>query len=585
MSDLLAGLIQNPGMLLIVAGVIVALLPGRQLRAIAALAAIIGCYALLASYGTAPMDAPVLMGESTLFGLDLVSIRIDRLSVVFATLFFIAAGLNAIYGWLHASRMEASMGLIYAGAAIGGVLAGDLLTLFIFWELAALSSVFIVWGGGTHAAFKAGMRYLVIQVGSGMALMAGVALTVAATGETAFTAMSLTAEDGSLNIAALLIFIGFGVKAGFPLLHFWLPDAYPRASAVGAVMLSAFTTKMAIYALARGFPGEDILMLIGAVMAVAFIFFGAAASDLRRVLAYSLNSQLGFMVCGIGIGSELAINGAVAHAFASVIYKGMLFMAMGAVLTRAGTLRAAHLSGLYRAMPLTALVAFIGALTITGVPLFAGFVTKSMTISAAGYYEHMLVWLALIAATVGAVNNIGVRIFHDTFMGARSDAAKVSGDAPLPMLIAMALAAAICLVVGIQPTLLWSMLPFDYDYAAYTMDHLITQMQLILFAVLLFALARRFGLAARPRDGVLLDVDWLYRVPGRIALAGVVRGTAAAWHRLWWGIQAGVARLVKGLYDTHGPEGALARSWPVGFMALFTAVVLGLMLIVTFVAY
>ncbi|NHK29565.1 Na(+)/H(+) antiporter subunit D [Parvularcula flava] len=585
MTELLTGLALNPGMLLIAAGIIVALLPGRQVRAIASLVAVGAAWALLASYGSAPMEAPVLAGQGSLFGFELTSVRIDRLSVLFSTLFLIAAALNAIYGWLHATRLEASMGLIYAGAAIGGVLAGDLLTLFIFWELAALSSVFIVWGGGTHAAFKAGMRYLVIQVGSGMALISGIALMAATGGDLAFTAMSLTDEAGALNLPVLLIFIAFGVKAAFPVLHFWLPDAYPRASAVGAVMLSAFTTKMAIYALVRGFPGEDILMVIGAAMAVIFIFFGAAASDLRRVLAYSLNSQLGFMVCAVGIGSDLALNGAVAHAFASVIYKGMLFMAMGAVLTRAGTMRAGELGGLYRAMPLTAVIAFIGAMTITGVPFFAGFVTKSMTISAAGYYEHLFVWLALIVATVGAVQNIGVRIFFNTFLGPRTTAAKVSGDAPLPMLVAMGLAAAICFIVGLQPNLLWSMLPFDYEYHAYTTDHLITQMQLILFSILLFALAQKAGLASTPRDGALVDIDWVYRVPGRVVLMGLVHGTAAVWHRVWWGIQAGVKGVVKGLYNTHGPEGALSRSWPVGFMALFTALVLGLMLIVTFIAY
>lgn len=584
--DLLPAIFLNPGMILILGGVIVGLLPGRSLRAIISLIVIVAGWLLMASYGSAPMDAPVMMGQSSLAGLEFVPVRIDRLGVLFATMFFIAGTLNAIYGWLHAKRMEAAMGVIYAGAAVGGALAGDFLTLFVFWELAALSSVFVIWAAGSPAAYRAGMRYLVIQVASGLLLIAGIALRAQSGEGIFFDLMALREADGTVILSSALILVSFGIKAAFPILHFWLPDAYPRASAVGTVMLSAFTTKLAIYALARGFAGLEFLAVTGALMAVIFIFFAAASSDLRRVLAYSLNSQLGFMVCGIGIGSELALNGATAHAFASVIYKGMLFMAMGAVLTRVGTVRAASLGGLYRSMPLTALITLIGFLTITGVPFFSGFVTKSMTISAAGYAEEFWLWLALIVGTAGAVHNIGVKLFAGAFMGARPAALSAAPpkEAPLPMLVAMGLAAALCVVIGIFPNLLWDMLPFEYEYHAYTADHFITQFQLIFFAILIFALAGRFGFG-KMRDGVLIDVDWLYRVPGRIALMGIVHGTASAWHRVWWGLQAGTRGIIRGLYATHGPEGALSRSWPVGFMALFTAIVLGLMLLITFFAY
>jgi multicomponent Na+:H+ antiporter subunit D len=228
------------------------------------------------------------------------------------------------------------------------VFAGDLLTLFVYWELTAISSVFLVWARRTERSYRAGMRYLVIQVASGVLLLAGVALRAHETGSLAFVAFGPLDDPGTL-----LIFVAFGIKAAFPFLHNWLQDAYPEATVTGTVWLGSFTTKLAIYALARGFPGEDLLIPIGAAMAAFPIFFAVIENDLRRVLAYSMINQIGFMVCGIGVGTALALNGAVSHAFNDVIFKGLLFMSMGAVLYRTGKMNGSDLGGLYKSMPWT----------------------------------------------------------------------------------------------------------------------------------------------------------------------------------------------------------------------------------------
>lgn len=299
-------------------------------------------------------------GSLELFGISLETIRIDRLSFLFGLIFHLAAILSAIYALHVQDSKQHVAGIMYAGAAIAAACAGDLITLFVFWELTAISSVFLIWASDSESSWKAGLRYLIIQVGSGVLLLSGAIMRYQETGSLAFGAAGETGVIGIENWSGKLILLAFGIKCAFPLLHNWLQDSYPKATATGTVFLSAFTTKLAVYALARGFAGTESLIVVGCVMTLFPIFFAVIENDLRRVLAYSLNNQLGFMVVGIGIGTELALNGTVAHAFCHIIYKALLFMSMGAVLHRVGTTKATELGGLYKSMPWTTAFCCIG---------------------------------------------------------------------------------------------------------------------------------------------------------------------------------------------------------------------------------
>ena len=281
-------------------------------------------------------------GHVRLLGQTLVLMRVDRLSLLFGYIFLIAAFLNAIYALQVEDTVQHVAGLVYVGSALGAVFAGDLLTLFVYWELTAVSSVLLIWARRTERAYRAGMRYVIVQLASGVLLLAGAVLHLHQGGTLHFGKLGLDTAGSYLILAA------FGIKCAFPLLHNWLQDAYPEATVTGTVMLSAFTTKLGIYALARGFPGTEMLIWVGALMTAFPIFYAVIENDLRRVLAYSMNNQLGFMVAGIGIGNELALNGAVAHAFADILFKALLFMSMGAVLLRAGTIKGSELGGLYK---------------------------------------------------------------------------------------------------------------------------------------------------------------------------------------------------------------------------------------------
>ena len=399
---------------------------------------------------------PNIVTTVSILEYELILMRADRLSLLFGYIFHIAAFIAAIFALHVRDTTQTVSGLLYAGSALGSIFAGDLITLFIFWELMAISSVFLVWARHSERAIRSGMRYLVMQVSSGMLLLAGALLHYDQTGSLAFDFIGLQ------GIGSWLIFLAFGIKCAFPLLHSWLIDAYPEATPTGTVFLSVFTTKTAVYALARGYPGTELLVYIGAVMTCFPIFYAVIENDLRRVLAYSLVNQLGFMVCGIGIGTALALNGTVAHAFSHILYKALLFMSMGAVLYRAGTTEASDLGGLYKSMPKTTALCIVGACSISAFPLFSGFVSKSMIMAAMIEEGYDYLWLALLFASAGVLHHAGIKVPYFAFFA--HDSGIRTQEAPLNMLIAMSIAAALCIFIGLQPLYLYALLPWEVEY-------------------------------------------------------------------------------------------------------------------------
>ncbi|MEC7486492.1 MAG: Na(+)/H(+) antiporter subunit D [Pseudomonadota bacterium] len=511
MSDLLTAM--PPGFLMMLLALPIIWVPhhARQLVMLAAIA--MSAFSLTAGAG----DHWVV----GIMGLELVLYRADNLSLPFAIVFHIAATLNVFYGWHERKVTDHAAGLAYAGAAIAALHAGDLLTLFIWWEATAVTSVFLILASGTARARHAAMRYLIVQVLSGVLLLSGAAMIFADTGSLAFGAMEL----GSM--ATWLVFIAFGFKAAFPLLNGWLQDAYPEATVVGTVVLSAFTTKLAIYALARGFAGTDLLIVIGCLMTAFPVFFAVIENDMRRVLAYSLNNQLGFMVVAIGIGTELAINGAVAHAFAHIIYKGLLFMSMGAVLYRVGTVKASELGGLYRCMPLTTVFCIVGAMSISAFPLFSGFAAKSLIMSALGYKGLVAAYLVLLAASAGVLHHSGIKIPYFAFFG--HDGGHKVKEAPIGMLVAMGAASVLCIGIGSFPGLFYQILPYSIDYNPYDASHVLGQMELLIFSILAFTFLMWFGFYPPELKSTVLNTDWLYRRLAVQAGRPVLWAIVAVW--------------------------------------------------------
>lgn len=503
----------------------------------------------------------------SVLNLEMTFLRVDKLSLLFAYLFCLASFIATIFALQVNDTKQQIAGLVYAGSALGAVFAGDLITLFIFWELLALSSVVFIWARGTERAIDAGMRYLIFQVLSGVFLLAGALVHYQATGSLAFDHIGLESTAG------WLILIAFGIKSAFPFLHNWLTDGYPEATATGTVFLSAFTTKVAVYALARGFAGEDILIYIGVTMACFPIFFAVIENDLRRVLAYSLINQVGFMVTGVGIGTALALNGAVAHAFSDVIFKGLLFMTMGVVLHRVGHVNGSGLGGLYKSMPKTTALCIVGALSISAFPLFSGFVSKSMVMTALVEENYSYLWLFMLFASAGVFHHAGIKIPYFAFFA--HDSGLRPKEAPVNMLIAMGLAAALCIFIGSQPQYLYSLLPWEVDYWPYDATHVLTQLQLLFFSALAFVWLNKQGLYPPELRSTNLDVEWIYR---KFLPAGFFRGLVFVRLARESAMTAAVApmhiarRKLSQSYIANKYH--LSESWPSGSMVLWISIIL-----------
>ncbi len=525
-------------------------------------------------------------GALSIFGEPVTMLRLDPMSRLFAIVFHIAAALNLVYAWHSRDRAQDFATLAYPAAALGGVLAGDLITLFVWWEIAAITSVFLVWGPGTRATYLAGMRYLTIQVLSGVTLLAGIVLVFRETGSLAFGEIGLRDDaTGAIKASGLLMLIAFGIKAAFPLLHNWVQDAYPKASFAGTIVLSVFTTKLAVASIARAFPGTPELVWIGAVMTIFPIFFALIENDLKKVLCYSINNQVGFMVVGIGFGTAASINGAVGYAFTNIIFESLLFMAVGAAIYRTGTSKATELGGLYKTMPLTMVFAIIGAMSISAFPGFAGFVTKGLIIDAAGEAHSFWIWLVLLFASAGVLEHAGIKIPYFTFFA--HDSGKRPKEAPPAMLLAMGISAFLCIAIGVHPAPLYALMPYPdavADYHPYAPYHVVEQLQLLLWAVVAFAVLILVKWYPAEVPSTNLDSDWIYRVPARGLVGWAAAAIRAIWRLLWRLFTTRFMETMGRIYAMHGPEGAMARGWPTGFMALATAIVLGLALLIAFAA-
>ncbi|MDR9501600.1 MAG: Na(+)/H(+) antiporter subunit D [Desulfurivibrionaceae bacterium] len=451
---------------------------------------------------------------------DLTFGRVDRLSLVFAYIMTLMCIIGSLYGLHVEDKYEQMAAWFYVAGSLGVIFAGDFLVLFLFWELMAFSSVFLVWFRRRPESLATGYRYLLVHTIGGLVLLAGFVLHYQATGDLSFNQLDVS----NPTPAIYLIMIGFILNAAVPPLHSWLPDAYGAATVSGAVFMCAFTTKTAVYALARGFAGMEILIYLGVIMALYGVVYAVLENDARRLLAYHIISQVGYMVAGVGIGTELAINGACAHAFAHILYKGLLFMGVGSVLYMTGKSKFTELGGLYKKMPLAFVFTLIGGLSISAFPLFSGFVSKSMIV-AAGFEDH-LYWAAflLTLASAGTFLHTGLKVPYFIWFGKNNCSKETwekAADPPLNMLLAMGAAAFFCILIGVYTPYLYQMLPYPVHYEPYTAYHLAETMQILLFTALGFFLFLR---KLAPEATVALDLDWFYRMGGRIFLLSAQKG-------------------------------------------------------------
>ena len=500
--------------------------------------------------------------------------KADKLSRLFATVFALMALAGNLYALKQERVLELFAANIYISFSLGVVFAGDLITVFIFWELMALASSTVIFSAGTETSRAAGMRYMMVHLLGGVVLMAGIAGEVTATGSIAFTSML---PD---TLPRALILAGFILNTGAPPFSAWVPDSYPEASYTGMVFLSAFTTKTAVYVLARGFPGAEVLIFIGLFTIFYGIIFGLCENNARKMLGYSIVNQVGFMVTGIGIGTELAVNGAVAHAFAHIIYKALLIMATGSVFYVTGKRKFTEYGGLFRTMPLTTVCCIIGGLSISAFPFTSGFVAKAMMSEAAYLQGYYWVWYLLAAGTAGVFLDVGIKLQYFVFFG--KDSGQRPPEPPIHMRAAMVFFAVLCIGIGVLPQTFYQLLPFAQDYAPYTPDHVVTQFQLLLFSGAAFFLFLKYY-GWQLMETLTIDFDWLYRVWGRKLMVDFIHNAGLARDSIIKDFTVGARTTIDAIHHRHGPQGILARTMPTGRMAFWAIVLLAVYLLADFI--
>jgi multicomponent Na+:H+ antiporter subunit D len=492
----------HPGLIYIFGALLIPVLKGRWQKAYMLLLPIVALIDL--TFMTEGMFWSFPVSDYVLtFG------RVDKLSLIFAFVFVIASFCMTVYALHVKENGQHVAAFLYIGSAIGVVFAGDLFSLYLFWEIMAWSSLCLIWYRKTKASSEAGFRYIMVHIFGSICLLAGIILYVQSTGSITFNVFDWGLGWG--YVASYFILIGFLINAAVPPLHAWLADAYPEATITGAVFLTAFTTKSAVYVLIRGFPQVELLIWLGVIMALYGVVFAVLENDIRRLLAYHIISQVGYMVAGVGIGTAMAINGASAHAFCHILYKALLFMGAGAVIEMTGRSKFTELGGLYKYMPLTFWLYMIGAFSISGFPLFNGFVSKTMIVESAAGSHLPLVWLMLECASIGTFLHTGLKVPYLTWFS-RKEPVVEAKEPPKNMLAAMGITAFLCVFIGVYPQALYRLLPYPVEYAPYAPVHVVGMSQLLLFTFVGFW-ALKSKLHGTPT--ITLDTDWFYRKAGK----------------------------------------------------------------------
>ena len=487
--------------------------------------------------------------QATFLGFDAVLLNVDEFSRLMGLIFGIIGVVAVLYSYAsEAESVQTAFAFSYVATSFGAVFAGDWLTLLFFWELMAVTSTLLVWHYRGEAV-RAGFRYALLHGLGGTLLMAAVLGNYVAKGTFLFATVPGGPETAGIvaGLPAALAAVGIGVNVGFIGLHAWLPDTYPRPHIAASVFLCVFTTKTGVYGMYRAFPdGHVAIAYMGGGMAVFGATFALFQNDMRRLLSYHIQSQVGYMIAGVGIGSALSQAGAFAHVFNHILYKGLLFMTAGVVVYRTGEESLKKLGGLARDMPVTAGAFTIAALSIAGFPGFNGFVSKGIIVSGSHYTFpkgplpigefHTLEWLLLLGGigTFMSFIKFGYyAFFHGSYDGDVRDANR-------GQTVAMGAVAVLCVAYGVLvPTSplaavvpadvgLFGILPFDVTseavvekvYKTYTVDHLVEGVALAVLGLIGFALTKK----PLSKLGRVPDVDSLYNPAFFYGTRGLVVG-------------------------------------------------------------
>lgn len=431
--------------------------------------------------------------------------------------FALVGALSVLYGISVAKPSEQALSLVGIASALGVSFAGDFITFFIFWEALTFSAGGLILLHKTPEAIKAGSRFLVFQIFGGLVLLFGI--------------LQHYAVSGSFMIdipqAGLYFFIiGIGIKCAFILVHFWLPWAYPIASFPISVVLSALSTKAALYALSRVIADTNMFVVyVGASMTIYGFTMALAQKDLRKLLSFHIISQVGYMVAGVGLATAQSVDGALLHLFNHMLYKGLLFMAAGSVLYAFNTENVYDLKGspekppVWKVLPIPTFAAVCGSLAIAGTPFFNGFVSKYLL--KYSFAEVNPAGTLLLIASVGTVISF-CKFLYFGFFKARANAVRMP---TFTMNLSMITVALGTILLGVYPKIIHDILPYASKLPYYTATSMWGSLQFILYGTVIFIILRKFlDPSNKPKIYKMLATDpfWNFLGPAAYKVANAV---------------------------------------------------------------
>jgi len=488
-------------------------------------------------------------------GQNLVLGRVDSLSLSFVVLFSLMTVICTLFAFHVREKAHHAASLFYMGASFGCILAGDYWTLYIFWQLMTLSSAFLIWFSRRPRSAEAGFRYMLLLLLSIVLLLTGILLRQRVVGTFVFE----SADAHMMWHFDWLILAAFCINGAVVPFHAWLTDAYPEATVPGAVFLSVFTTTTAVYALTRCFVGLQALVILGVVMALYGAFYALTVNNIRRILAYLMVSQGGFMLTGIGMDTKMGLGGAMALVYAHAFYNALLFMATGCLMHMAKEEYLSRLGGLASKVPIILACTVVGALSMSAMPILNGFVAISLILEAAWHQSPVLA-MALTLALAGTFTAVGLRLPYFAFWSKKPSKGKMHNPLPVNMSVAMVLTSLCCIIQGIFPRLLYLRLPVLVEANPFTLWKILGAFLFLGLISFVFIFVRK-GLAPGPRR--LPDFDLLYRFMGR-GVVGILSRPVAWMDGIWTNLYrtvvlraaTGTAR-VAGWFDKTGIDKAV----------------------------
>jgi multicomponent Na+:H+ antiporter subunit D len=449
-------------------------------------------------------------------GLQVVPLELDALNQIFGIALLIALVVIAAYASGRRNRFEDAAILVLAGGAVSAVFVGDLILFVAAAALSGMGAAWVVLASPREGSARAGVRLLVWFGFEGLLLLVGVALHLSeGGGGTQIDRLDAASLGGGFIFAAMMI------RVGAPFAHVWLKDAVSVASPTGAAALTAFSSMLGVYALARFFSSEPSLMPIGAAMIALGAFYAAAEDDLRSAAAYAQTAQTGVCLALIGSGSSLGLAAVEGHAFTIVISFMALQMGLGALVEKRGGARGADIIGAARAMPFSAAYVLVGGLAACAAPGFALYPTFIAALEAAAQWETRWLWLLFAALAPALFVSLVLRpafMLHQRLPGPRAIA-----EAPYGMLLGASLAAFFCIAIGVAPQWLYGLTPTEMSLDPFASDRFARQLQLFGAAGLAYTALRALKLTPAERPVRLFDIDALYRGP----LVAIGRGAGA----------------------------------------------------------